>query len=203
MRGQQNMAKLYTALPTLPLAAGISYTPLPIPPVITHLDDAALDVMIDPIYHKANAIHGEADLDTALLAIKLSGIPLLLVTDQIQHVVGVVNSEDLLGERPLRVMQERILRRSEVLVKMVMTNQTDLAAVLLEDLRHAKVGNIIQTLREVKLPYLVIVKQDDNIQQQVICGLFSLSLLSKQLGFDVTSRAAEAHSFIELQQSLR
>lgn len=197
------MAKLYTALPTSPLAAGISYAPLPIPPEITHLDDAALDVMIDPIYHKANAIHGEADLDSALLAMKLSGMPLLLVTDQIQQVIGVVNSEDLLGERPLRVMQERVLRRSEVLVKMVMTSQVDLATVSAEDLRHAKVGNIIQTLREVKLPYLVIVKQDDKIHQQVIYGLFSLSLLSKQLGFDVTSRAAEAHSIIELQQNLR
>jgi hypothetical protein len=196
------MAKIYTSLPTVPLAAGISFMPPPETLELTHLDDPAQPVMINPLYYKANAINGDTDLDSALLAMKLSGLPILLVTDSRQQVLGVASSEDLLGERPLRVMQEGILRRSEVLVKLVMTKQTDLAAIFLDDLRHAKVGNIIQTLYELKLPYLVIVALSDITQQQLVCGLFSLSLLSKQLGFDVTSRAAEAHSIIELQQHL-
>jgi Mg2+/Co2+ transporter CorB len=126
----------------------------------------------------------------------------LLVVDKEGKILGLISSEDLLGEKPLKAIQERRIARADISVGMVMTPQTSVVAIDIEDLRHAKVGHLVATLHTCKQHYALAVKIDETNNKQVVRGLFSLSLIGKQLSEDVTSDVPEAHSIAELHHDV-
>ncbi len=195
-------AKTYTPLPTLSLVSDKGYFhPLTLP-VIAHWGDPALQVMVDFKYVVAETIGPDEAIDTALAAMKMCSYHVLLVTDKEERVLGLISSEDLLGEKPLKAIQERRLARTDISVRMVMTPQREVMAIDIEHLRHAKVGHIVATLHARKQHYALAVKLDEADQQQTVRGLYSLSMIGKQLGVDVTSDVPEARSIAELQHDL-
>lgn len=195
------MPKTYTPLPTVSLQSGVAYMHPLGPQEVVHWDDPALHAMVDFKYLKAETIGPDDSIDTALLAVKNCPYHVLLVVNHEHHVLGIVSAEDLLGEKPLKAIEQKRLHRAEISVQMVMIPQREIVTFELESLRHAKVGHIVQTLRAHKQHYGLVVKVDET-QTQVIRGLFSSSVISKQLGTDVTSDLAEAHSIAELQHHL-
>jgi CBS domain containing-hemolysin-like protein len=197
------MTKPFSLLPTVHLHAGVTYFhPLELPEVL-HWEDAALHAMVDFKYTKPETIRPDESLDTALNAIANCSYHALLVVNHEGNVLGLVSAEDLLGEKPLKVIQERHIPRADIPVQLMMIPQAAILTIDVEHLRHAKVGHIIRTLQAHKQHFALIVKMEEgNSHIQKIRGLFSLSLLSKQLGYDVTSDLAEAHSIVELQYNL-
>ena len=194
--------KTYVAIQPIPLEADVSYLHPPSAPAIAHWDDAALQVMVDFKYVKAETIGADETIDTALAAMKSCSYHALLVIDKNDKIVGLISSEDLLGEKPLKAIQERRIARADISVRMVMTPQRELVAIDLENLRHAKVGHIVTTLHARKQHYALAVKVDEANKQQVVRGLFSLSVITKQLGVDVVSDVPEAHSIAELHHDV-
>lgn len=195
------MPKSYPALSTFSLKANVGYFhPTELPEII-HWDDPALQAMVDFKYIKAETISAHDPIDTALMAIKNCQYHTLLVIDHDRKVVGIVSAEDLLGEKPLKVIQEKRLPRAEISVGMVMIPQADLIAIDQENLRHAKVGHIVETLHANKQHFILIIKSDEKNNHSVR-GLFSISQISKQLGQDVTKDLSEARSIAELQHDL-
>lgn len=195
------MNKLYPALPTMPLKSGIGYFKPTEPPEIVHWKDPAVQAMIDFKYTKVAVVSEETSVDAALLAVKNTSYHVLLVTDAEQHVVGIVGAEDLLGEKPVKAIQQRRLARADITVNMVMTPRQETLTLNFEDLRHSKVGHIIETLHTHKQHYALVIAED-NHHGTKIRGLFSSAFLSKQLGQDVTGSGAEAQSIAELQHDL-
>ncbi len=192
------MPKSYLPLTTVPLNVGVTYHhPLEAPEVV-HWHDPALYAMIDFKYISPAIISPEDSIDHALVKIKSSISHVLLVVSKEQQILGVVSSEDLMGEKPLRAIQERQLPRADITVRMVMTPQNEVVALEHEQLRHAKVGHIVQTLHAHKQHYALVVKLEEATNTQVVRGLFSTSQLTKQLGQDVSSAPPEAHSIAEL-----
>jgi len=196
------MTKPFSPLPAIRLHAGVAYFhPLELPEVL-HWEDSALHAMVDFKYIKPETIRPDEALATALTAVANCSYHVLLVVSYEGNVLGLVSAEDLLGEKPLKVIQERHISRADIPVQLVMLPQTAILAIDIENLRHAKVGHIIRTLQAHKQHFALIVKIEEGGHVQKIRGLFSLSLLSKQLGYDVTSDLAEAHSIAELQYNL-
>lgn len=197
------MSKTYNTLPVVHLKVGTSFSHPPNQPEIVHLDDPAVHVMTD--FKQANAviIHPEATISEAGMEMRVCHTHLLLVTNKDNLVIGLISSEDILGEKPLAVTRERQIRRDEILVRMVMTRQEQIVAFDSDNVRYAKVGNVVQTLHEAKQHYALVVEIEPTNSKQIVRGLFSLSQISKQLGFDVTSDLSEAHSLAELQRNLR
>lgn len=198
------MTKTYSALTAISLKTGVTYLHPHEPAEVAHLDDSALASMVDFKYLQALTIAPDEDIDTALIGVKNSPSHVLLVVNNDQHIVGIITAEDLLGEKPLRAIQERRIPRSELEVQMVMTPQQEILAIDMENLRHAKVGHIVETLRAHKQHYALVVKIDEKTHHPSVRGLFSSAILSKQLGQDILSTSPEgALSIAELQHGLR
>src|SRR5687767_9904731 len=91
-------------------------------------------------------LSGDA-LDEAHRRMIQRGVRLLLVVDQDRRVVGVITATDLLGEKPMRVIAQRGIRREELLVRDVMSPQETLEVLDLATVRTAKVGHVVATLK--------------------------------------------------------
>jgi len=196
------MPKSYLPLTTMPLRTGISFAHPAEPPELLHWEDSAQLAMVDFKYIKAITISPDDSIDAALLGVKNSIYHALLVVNKEQHILGIITAEDLLGEKPLKAIQERRIARADMVVRMVMTPQHEILALDLENLRHAKVGHIVETLRAHKQHYALVVKVDEKTHAHTVRGLYSSALLSKQLGRDVLSALPEAHSIAELHHDL-
>ncbi len=196
------MPKTHSQLPILTLKAGLGYYhPYELPEVI-HIDDPALNALVDFKYIKAEIIGTEDPIDVALISVKKCPYHALLVVNHEHRVLGLVSTEDLLGEKPLQVIQERRLPRADISVGLIMTPQSSLIAIDIEELRHAKVANVIATLHAYKQHFALVVKVDEKTGTHVIRGLFSITQMSKQLGRDVSGDVSEALSIAEMHHDL-
>lgn len=189
----------YQALPTIALVASSDYFHRPTPPEVIHLEDPALDALVDFKIMFPVTVSPRTSISAALIDMKVGGVHLLLVTDEKEKVVGLISSEDILGEKPVKIIQERRLSRNDIEVAAIMTPQQKIIAFDRYELRYAKVGDIIETLHKYQQHYALVVEVNTETQQQTVCGLFSSHRLSKQLGQDITSDISSAHSLAELQ----
>ncbi len=198
------MPKVYQSLPTTHLWVDASYIHPHTLPEIVHENDPASSVMMD--FHYTNPLTTILDMpiDSALMEMKACQVSVLLVINAEQKIVGLISSEEILGEKPVKLMREGRLKRTDILVRMVMTPQAEILVVDMEDLRLAKVGNIVQTLQETKCHHMLAVKKlDKGGAKQIVQGLFCLSQINKQMGFDVSGDMTAAHSLAELQHDLQ
>lgn len=174
----------YETLPTIPFKRSPVAHPVELPEIV-HLDDPALAVLIDFKLTKPPIVSPELPIDNALNEMKISGVHLMLVTNEDKNVIGLIGTEDILGEKPIKLIQERRINRHEILVKMVMTNESDIVAFDFETLRYARVGNVIKTLKELHQHYALVIKFNSE-NKLIVRGLFSTSQISKQLHMDIT-----------------
>lgn len=195
------MSKNYEILPTITLNAGSTYMHPPALPEVAHLDDPATQFMVDFQTNYAFTIKPDAPVTHALIEMEVSGSHILLVVDQEDNVIGIISSEHILGEKTIKLIHERRIPRHEVEVHMVMRPQAEVMAFEFASLKHAKVGNVISTMRNARQHYAFVV-EFANTGKQSVRGMFSLSLLSKQLDRDYVSDVPEARTIAELTAKL-
>lgn len=171
-------------------------------PELVHLDDPAYSVMIDFTQTAAQSIKATEDMEEAMHEMKYHGTHLLIVTDAEERIIGIITSEDLLGERPITIIQERRIDRTQVRVDMLMTPINDIMAFDIDHIERARVGNVVATLQEHHQHYALVVKHGD-AETQIVRGYFSTSQISKQLHRNVASKIAKAQSVSELQKRSR
>jgi CBS-domain-containing membrane protein len=126
-------------------------------------------------------------------------VRLLFVMDSNDRVTGLITSTDIHGEKPLQVVQSRGIRRDEVLVADIMTSVDRLEAVDFDDLSHARVGHVLETLKARGRQHALVIENANG--QQMVRGLLSLSQLCKQLGVNLETTEV-AHTFTEIEQHL-
>jgi len=159
-------------------------------------DDTAESVMTDLKQISAVLIHPGDGVDEANLRMLQRSVRLLLVVDETRKVVGLITATDILGEKPLQVIAERGCRREDVLVRDIMTPQHRLEVLRMADVRSAKVGHIVATLKKSGRQHAVVVDVDNG--RQTVRGLFSATQIARQLGVAIqTSEVARTFSEIE------
>lgn len=194
------MAKSYTALPTISLITGCTCDYPTELPEMAHLNEPALHVMTDFTKTRPYTISADGTIEEALTEMKVCGVRLLLVIDKDRHLLGLISSEDLLGEKPLKVMKDRAIRRTDIRINMLMTQQGYLEVLDIAKLQHAKVGHVVETLLHLQQHYVLVVETVG--EKQRVRGLFSASQINRQVGKDVLSGLAEAHSRAEMEHDL-
>lgn len=192
------MLRDYFTLPSVMLQPGVGYAqPTQVVPEKVTLDDPATSVMTDLTRVTAVIILPGDSVDEAQRRMIQRGVRLLLVVDQDRKVVGLVTATDILGEKPVLAASERGLRREEVLVRDVMTPQERLEVLNMADVRAAKVGHIVATLKKAGRLHTVVVDHDAK-GRQVVRGLYSATQIARQLGAAIqTSEIARTFSEIE------
>lgn len=195
------MLRNYPALEPVTLAPRVGYAQ-PTQAVLQHveLDDPALQVMTDFRCTTAVIILPGDTVHEAHRRMIQRGVRLLLVVDQDRHVVGLITATDVLGEKPMQVVTQRGISRDDLLVRDIMTPHTQLEALKLEDVRVAKVGHIVATLRAAGRQHTLVVEHDST-GRQTVRGLFSATQIARQLGVAIQTDAI-ARTFSEIEAQL-
>jgi CBS domain-containing protein len=190
----------YTPLPFALLQPGAPYAqPTQSVPERVSLNDPAQQVMTDFRSVTAVIILSGDTVEEAHRRMIQRGVRLLLVVDQDRRVVGVVTATDILGEKPMQVTSQRGIRREELLVRDIMTGQEVLEVLSMSDVRTAKVGHVVATLRRSGRHHAIAVETDSR-GRQTVRGLFSATQVARQLGVTITtSEIARTFSEIEAQ----
>ena len=163
-------------------------------------DSPAPEVMTDLAVIDAVRVSSNVPIDAALEQMKSSGVRLLFVASSGDELLGVITSRDIESEKPMRFQRETGLTRADVLVRDIMTPRDALEVLKLEDVRRARVGDIIATLKNMGRQHAIVVDAAGSGMR--ICGLFSTTRISRQLG--VTLEVAEtARTFSEIEAALR
>lgn len=149
-------------------------------PELIHYEDPAEKALINICSLLSNTIQSSDSIDYALDEIKKTPIHFLLVVGRDGCLKGAISGEDILGEKPIKILQERRIARSQITVGMVMTPSTQFAVIDAHDIVYAKIGHIVNTLQYYKKQYALVVKSDSANHPEVE-GIFALSELSRQL----------------------
>ncbi len=190
----------YEDLPTLSLSPEQTMLRTDALPEVIHLDDPALAVMLDFNQAPPDTINLDDPIDDALSEMKVHGVHLLFVTNAKDQMNGLIASEDILGELPIKITQERRIPRSKILTKMIMVPLKDIIAFSMDTVEHAKVGNIVKTLKSNGRHYALVIRKNDGNDQQIVRGIFTTSHISRQLHMDIAGSIAKAQSLSELQK---
>jgi CBS-domain-containing membrane protein len=195
------MLKTYPALAPAKLMPGTGFAqPAQVLPERAGFEDAALTVMTDFERTSAVLIRPSDSIDEANRRMIQRGVRLLLVVDENRRVAGLITANDILGEKPLQVITERGGRRQDIVVRDIMTPQDRLEVLNMQDVRHARVGHIVATLKEAGRQHAVVVDAGADGRQRVR-GLFSVTQIARQLGVSLQTSEV-AHTFSEIEALL-
>ncbi len=161
---------------------------------------SAIEVMTDLRTIQAAVISPDITMEIANTYMMQRGIRTLLVMNDNSSLAGIITATDILGEKPMRFIQERGVKHSEILVMDMMTPLNKLEAIPLEEVMHARVGNIVASLRESDRLH-ALVSDDPTIGLPRICGIFSWTQIEKQLGAVIPQNNV-AKSFAEIESTL-
>jgi CBS-domain-containing membrane protein len=169
----------------------------PMAPGRVTLDDPAFSVMTDLREISAATTRPEEGIDAAHAQMIRRAVRLLFVLDAEGAVAGVITATDLLGEKPVRFMQDRGVSHAEILVEDIMTPAERLEALSIIDVAQMRVGHIVATLKAVGRKHLMV--SEDGGRR--IRGLFSSSQLARQLGVELQTFEV-ARSFADVEAAL-
>ncbi len=164
------------------------------------LDSPALDVMTDLSVVAAVTIEPSASMVAANEYMITRAVRSLFVTAPDGHLVGLVTTTDILGERPVRVSHARGIKRNELLVSDVMTPIEAIVAIPMDDVRAAKVGHVVASLKQAGRHH-ELVSEPGAKGQARIRGIFSASQIARQLGVPLQITEL-ARTFAEIGEAL-
>lgn len=192
----------YSALPSKPLRPRTSFhTPGQIQPGKLTLDDPAIAVMTD--FQKVTAFTVDPDVsaDSAARVMQRRNVHLLLVVNVDNQVLGIITSNDLIGDKVLQCISARGITREETLVRDIMTPEDRLEVITMDDVLHARVGHVVTTLKAKGRRHAAVVDEDAS-GNQILRGLFSSSQLARQLNEPVETIEI-AQTFAEISAALK
>jgi CBS-domain-containing membrane protein len=193
------MSPEYRALTWSPLQKGATYKiPRQQPTETVSMDDPALSVMTDFSMVTAQTVPPLESIEAARARMIHHGVRMLLVTDDQNQVLGIITSNDLTSERPMRVIQTQGIRHSDVLVKDIMTPREKLDVICLDDLQSARIGDVVMTLQSQGRQHALIVERQPD-RSQILRGMFSASQIGRQLGKPIHTMPV-ARTFAEIAQ---
>lgn len=190
------------ALPTLLVPAGtcIAVTEPPQVPEV-RLESPALEVMTDFSAVRVVTIHPRESLAAAEQAMIAQGVRTLFVISKFPCIDGILASRDLNGEKPMRLIRERNVRRDDLVVSDVMRPLADTDAVEFELVAHTTVGSVVATFCRFGHPYLLVLESASSEHPARIRGLISQSQVERQLGRALNA-VEVASTFADISRAL-
>lgn len=158
------------------------------------LDSSALDIFTDFKKTPPLVIEQSLDVVTAEDLMKKTHVKLKLVLDKGEF-VGALAYEDLIGEKVMS--RTNHVHRTDIFVSEVMTPKTCLKAIEFNDVKRAKIRDIVETLKnEGKQHFLVIDGAEHHIR-----GIFSASDIARRL--HVPINIDRVSTFVDIYKALK
>jgi CBS domain-containing protein len=165
------------------------------------LTSQGLDVMTDLALVKASTIDPETTLARAEQVMIHQGVRLLFVVSNFPCVEGLITSSDLIGDKPMRLVNQRNIHHDDLCVADVMTELSHLDALDFDNLKSANVGQVIATFQKFGRKHLLVVQNATVTSPARIRGVISLTQLERQLGKTVVTTEI-ATTFAEIEKAL-
>ncbi len=128
------------------------------------------------------------------------GIRLLLVLNHEHSLIGIITATDILGDKPLRFVQERHVKHNDILVSDIMTPLDQLEAISITEVQNARVGQVVASLRDTGRQHILVTENNASGKFSV-CGIFSFTQIERQLGAKIPSTKI-AKNFTEIEEML-
>ncbi len=161
-------------------------------PAQVTMNSPAVDVMTDLKKVTAMSINPCATLDQASQRMTSSNVHLLFVTNQFHHVLGIITSNDLAGEKMVKYLQQVGGKREEVMVRDLMTSQSKIEVLDMSEIKTARVSDVVEIMKHAGRRHALVVDRDFS-GSQVICGVLSTVQISKQLGEEIIGSGKAAN----------
>jgi CBS domain-containing protein len=165
------------------------------------LASPALSVMTDLTLVRAATVHPDLSLGQAESKMIHDGVRLLFVVSQMPCVDGIVTAAALHGDKPLKLIRQRQVRRDDLCVADVMTKLSELDVVDLAAMERATVGDVAATMLKFGRPHLLVVEAATPHASARIRGLVSHTQVERQLGAPLPM-VEVATTFVEIEQAL-
>lgn len=163
------------------------------------LHDRALSLFTDLRLGPKVVAETRDALDPTLHVMLRAGVHMAFVADPAGRLVGLVTQADLQGERPLLSALSDGRAHGELTVGDLMTPIGDWPMVDLFEIRHASIGDVVQTLEASGLRYLLVSETRDGATE--LRGLFSARALEEALDRPIENDR-HSRSFAQLEAAL-
>lgn len=190
------MQSAYTPRDCISLQANLPVEKPEEPPELVHFHDSAMLVFTDFSRVFPVTVTADRPIDDALQDMKNSGVRLLIVVNNKHRIIGLISADQIMGNDPVRLAEDRQLDHSQITVEMLMQPQKAIQVLEMSHLRDARVGHIVATLHSLEQKHLLVVDAG------VVSGLFSASQVSRQLGRNILEEEVPAHSLAEMVHSI-
>lgn len=186
----------FEILKSVRLKAGSPYMrPRQVLPEQVNLSDPAINVMSDLSKVSVVVVRPTVSMESANAKMIRYGVRMLLVLDANDQVAGLLTATDVLGEKPMRFLQNMGGTYADIMVRDIMTTQRDLEVMKIEDVRTAEVGQIVATLKKVGRHHGLVVDEGSD-GRQTVCGIFSVTQIARQLGTEVQQTLADVDAVV-------
>lgn len=192
----------FKPLPVSTLAQGTSYARHYFhAPNLVRLQSSALEVMTDLRFVSAETVRGDVTLEAARQRMIVRGVRSLLVENENESIIGIITARDLESERRTDAASDPVAP-AQTLVAHVMTPGPQIEVMHIDDVLHAHVGDIVETLKHSGRQHALVVETDPMADVPVIRGMFSASQIARQLGIapDADDLAA---TFASIDQKMK
>ena len=186
----------YAPRATIPLPEATTVTHPEELPELVHLKDPAKVVFTDFTREQPATVSPETSIVEALERMQHAGICALLVIDDDQRLLGEITADEIMGDKPVRLMEMDRIERDKISVSMIMTPASRVRVLEIEHLRDARVGHIVATLHALESRHVLVVENG------AVRGLYSANQISRQLGQNIMDEECPAHSLYEIVHSL-
>lgn len=163
---------------------------------------SAMEVMTDLRFIAAGTVSADLDIETATQKMISRGVRSLLVVDIHEDVIGIITSRDLLGDRPAAAMRKRNVGISQLQVRDIMTGGEHIEVLHLNDVLHARVGDIVATLKNSGRQHALVMEEESFSGKKLICGIFSASQIARQLGTH-TQKHVLSDTFADIDRAIQ
>ena len=148
-------------------------------------DSPAIEAMTDFSRVPAVTIAVGASLTEANARMISRGVRLLMVTGVDEQVQGLITARDLLGEKPLQLLQARGGRREDLTVADLMVRIGAIDTLYLTEVLNASVGDIFNALKTLGRQHILVEDVDQASGRPRVRGIFSATQIGRQLGVPV------------------
>jgi CBS domain-containing protein len=194
---------MHKPLPMSKMKEGVIWLPIDAPsPKPTTIDSPALEVMTDLRQVYAVTVVAGETIERATQIMIARRVRLLLVVNPDGLIEGLISARDTMGEKPVRLLQERRGAKYEDLtVADLMVPRSDIDVLDFESVRRAEVGSIIATLQMTGRQHALVIEAEPQRGGQVVRGIFSATQIARQLGVALPI-VEVAQTFAEITSAL-
>ena len=165
-------------------------------------DSPAIDVMTDLKKVSAATVDASESIVQASQKMIARGVRLLLVVDAKNQIEGLITARDTMGEKPIKLLQERGGKHEELTVGDLMVPRNLIDVLDIDTVSRAEVGSIIATLKNSGRQHALVVESDRVSGGQIVRGIFSATQIARQLGVAIPIFEV-AHTFAEIAAALK